>query len=143
VCPSVFTTVTLVQFCVSKYTPFNVTTLIVLQLACKITEVVYPSHPVLIRRLPINRFLLVTQSDYHAKYIHPLLNNSIHIAHLTQLNSIQSFSNIPILLKQFHSSSFLRIILQHHFVLRHTDRSSWVYNDIVMGYGGRPNYRHH
>jgi len=47
-----FTTVTLVQFCVSKSPPYNVTSLIAVQLACKYTEVVNPFHPEVIRRLP-------------------------------------------------------------------------------------------
>ena len=63
-------TVTLVQFCVSKSPPFNVTSLIAVQLACNNTEVVNTLQPELIRRLPINRFLFVTQSECHAKYIH-------------------------------------------------------------------------
>jgi len=77
----IFTTVTMVQFCVSKSPTFNVTSLITVQLASN--NVVFPSHPLLIRRLFINRFLLVTQSKYHAIYIHQLFNKSIHIAHLT------------------------------------------------------------
>jgi len=101
-----FTTFRLVQFSATKSPPFNVTSLITVQLACNNNEVVNTSHPILIRRLPINRFLLVTQSEYHAQYIHPLFNNSIHIAHLTQLNSSQRFSNIPTPLKQFRSSRF-------------------------------------
>jgi len=47
------------QFCVSKSPPFNVTSLITIQLACNNTEVVNPLHPQLIRRLPINRFLFL------------------------------------------------------------------------------------
>ena len=65
-----FTTVTLVQFCVSKSPAFNDIALITVQLDCKNTEVVNPLHPDIIRRLPINRFLFVTQSEYHTKYIH-------------------------------------------------------------------------
>jgi len=122
-----FTTVTLMQFCVSKSPPFNVTSLIAVQLACNNNKVVNTSHQELIRSLPINRFPLVTQSECHAQYIHPLFNNSIHIAHSTQLNSSQTFSNIPTVLKQFHSSRFLRITLQHDFLYRHTVRSSWFY----------------
>ena len=127
-----FTTFTLVQFCVSKSLPFNVTSPITVQLACKSTEVVTTLHPVLIRRLPIDRFLLVTQSVYHAKYINPLFNISIHIAHLTQLNPSQRFSNIPTLLKQFHISRFLRITVKYHFVYRHTVRSSWFYCNTIV-----------
>ena len=40
-----FTTVTLVQFCVSKSPPFNVTSLITVQLSCNNTEVVNTLHP--------------------------------------------------------------------------------------------------
>ena len=61
-----FTTVTLVQFCVSKSPTFNVTLLVAVQLACNNTEVEISLHPVLIRWLSINSFLLVTQSEYHA-----------------------------------------------------------------------------
>jgi hypothetical protein len=39
-------------------------------LTCNNTEVVNTLQPELIRMSPINRFLLVTQSEYHAKYIH-------------------------------------------------------------------------
>jgi hypothetical protein len=67
-----FITVTMVQFCESKSTPFNVTSHITVQMNCNSTEGVNYLHPVLIRRLSINRFLLVTQSEYHAKYIHTL-----------------------------------------------------------------------
>ena len=49
-----FTTVTLVQFCVSKSPPFNVTSLITVQPACNNTEVVNPFHPQSVRRFPIN-----------------------------------------------------------------------------------------
>jgi hypothetical protein len=64
----VFPAVTLLQFCVSKSPPFNVTSLITVQLACNNTEVVNTLHPELIGRLHINRFLSVTQSECHAKY---------------------------------------------------------------------------
>jgi hypothetical protein len=75
------TKVTLGQFCVSKSPPSNFISLITVQLACNNTEVVNSLHPVLIRRLSINRF---TQSEYHAKYIQILIINSVHIAHLPQ-----------------------------------------------------------
>jgi len=65
-----FPAVTLVLFCVSKSPPFNVTSLIAVQLACNSSEVVNILHPCLIRCLHINRFLFVTQSGYHAKYLH-------------------------------------------------------------------------
>jgi len=65
-----FTRVTLVQFCVRKSPPFNVTSLIAVQLACNNTEVVITSHPQLIYSLSINRFLFTTQFEYHAKCIH-------------------------------------------------------------------------
>jgi hypothetical protein len=55
-----FPRVTLVQICVSKSPPFNVTSLITVNLACNNTEVVNTVHPELIRRLLINRFLFVT-----------------------------------------------------------------------------------
>jgi hypothetical protein len=82
-----FKTVTLVQFCVSKSPPFNVTSLIAVQLACNNIEVVNTLHPELIGRLPTNRFLFVTESEYHAKYIHTLFNNStlIGVFNSTQL----------------------------------------------------------
>ena len=108
------------QFCVTKSPTFDVLSLITGQLACNNIEVVNPLHPEFIGRLRINRFLLVTRSEYHAKYIHPLFNNSIHIAHLAQLNSSQSFSNIPTLFKQFHSSHFLPIS-RHYSVTLCTD----------------------
>jgi len=79
----IFTTVTSVQFCVSKSPTLNVTWHITIQQACSNTEVVYSLYRVLICRLSINRFLLVTQSEYHAKYIHQKFNNSFHIAYLT------------------------------------------------------------
>jgi len=74
-----FPAVTLVQFCVSKSPPFNVTSLIGIQLACNNTAVVNTLHPELIGRLHINRFLFLTQSECHAKYIHTLFINSTHI----------------------------------------------------------------
>jgi hypothetical protein len=104
-----FTTVLLVQFCVSKSPPFNVTSLITVKLAGNNTKVVNTLHPYLIRRLPINRYLYVTQSECHTKYIQSLVINTIHIKHLTQPISFHSFSNISPLLKQFHSSRFLPI----------------------------------
>jgi len=76
----IFTRSTMVQFCVSKSPTFNVISLITLQLAC--SNMVCPSHPLLIRRLFIKSFLLVIQSKYHGIYIHTLFNNSIHIVHL-------------------------------------------------------------
>ena len=112
-----FTTVTLVQFCVSKSSPFNVTSLITVQLDCNNTEVENPLHPDLICRLPINRFLLCSQSEWQAKYIHLLFINLIHIAHLTQLISSHSFSNISPLLKQFHSSRFSPIATHYSITL--------------------------
>ena len=63
-----FTTVKLVHFCVNNSRNFNITLLITVQLACKKTEVVNSLHPVLIRRLSINRYLFVTHSEYHAIY---------------------------------------------------------------------------
>jgi len=81
----------MVQFCVSKSLPFNVTSLIEVQLAFNFTEVVNTSHPELIRRLPINRFLLVNQSLCHAKYIHSLFINSIHIALFHSNNLVSQF----------------------------------------------------
>ena len=78
----IFTTVTPVQFCVSKYLLPNVTSHITIQ-PCSKTEVVYTLQRVLIRRFPINRFLLDTQSEYHTKFFHSIFNNSFHIAHLT------------------------------------------------------------
>jgi hypothetical protein len=86
-----FTTVTLVQFCVSKSPPFNVTSLISVQLACNNTEVVNILHPELIGRSPINRFLFVTQSEYHAKYIHTLFINSTHIGVFNSTELILQF----------------------------------------------------
>ena len=79
--------------------------------------VTIPLDPELIRRLPINRFLLLTQSELHAKYISWLFINSIHIAHLTQLISSQSFSNISPLLKKFHSSRFSPIVTHNSMTL--------------------------
>ena len=124
--------VTLVQFCVSKSTPLNFISLFRVQLAYNRNEVVKSLHPVLIRRLSINRLLLVKQSEYHVKYIQPLFNISNHFGHLTQLNSSQSFSNIPTPLNQFHSSRFLRITLQHHFVYRHTVPALLFYCNAIV-----------
>jgi len=76
----IFTRSKMVHFCVNKSPTFNVTSLITVQLAC--SNMVCPSHPLLIRRLSINRFLLVIQSKYHTIYFHTLFNNSISIAHL-------------------------------------------------------------
>jgi len=86
-----FSTVTLVQFCVSKSPPFNVTSLITVQLACNNTEVVNTFPPELIGRLPINRFLFVTQSEYHAKYTHTSFINSIHIGVFNSTELILQF----------------------------------------------------
>jgi hypothetical protein len=47
-----FTTVTLVQFCVSKSPAFNVIFLVTVQLGCNNTEVVNPLHPELIHNSP-------------------------------------------------------------------------------------------
>ena len=94
-----FPAVTLVQFCVSKSPPFNVTSLIGIQLACNNTAVVNTLHPELIGRLHINRFLFLTQSECHAKYIHSLFINSTHIAHIILLISSHTYSNISTLLK--------------------------------------------
>ena len=104
-----FTTVILVQFCVSKSPSFNVTSLIAVQLACNNTEMLKTLHPVLICSLPINRFPFVTQSEYHAKYMHSLLINWSHIVHLNPLNSSHRFRNSSPLFKQLHSSGFLRM----------------------------------
>ena len=87
------------------------------KLACNNTEVVNTLHPDIIRRLPINRFLFVTQSEYHTKYIHIFSINWTHIAHLTQLISSHSFSNISPLLKQFHSSRFSPIATHYSITL--------------------------
>jgi len=102
------------------------------KMPCKITEELNSLHSVLLHRLSISRFLLVTQSEYHTKYIHSLFNNSIHNTYLTQLNSSQSFSNIPTFLNQFHSSRFFRITLQHAFVYRRTVLSSWIYFNAIL-----------
>ena len=112
-----FTTVTLVQFCVSKSPSFNVTSLIAVQLACNNTEMVNPLHPVLICSLLINRFPFVTQSEYHAQYMHSLLINWTHIVHLTPLNTTHTFSNISPLLRQFHSSDFVRMARRYSMTL--------------------------
>jgi len=66
----IITTGMMVQFCVSKSQTFNDTSHITVQLACSNTYVVCPPHQLIIRRMFINRFLLVTQSKYHAIYIH-------------------------------------------------------------------------
>jgi hypothetical protein len=81
-----FTTVTLVQFCGSKYHPLSFISLIAVQLACNHTEVVNHLHA--LRRLSINRILFITHFEYHAKYIHWLFNNSIHIALFNSNNPI-------------------------------------------------------
>jgi len=128
-----FTTVTLVKFCVSKSPPFNVTSLITVQLACNNTEVSNLLHPDFIRNPPTHSNTLpsgsssphsvVIMSECGAKYIHSLFINLIHIAHLTQLISSHSFSNISPLLKQFHSSRFSPIAT-HYSMTVCTDRRS-------------------
>ena len=116
----IFTTDKLVQFCVSKSTHLNFISLVRVQLASNRNDVAKSLHPVLIRRLSINWLLFVTQSEYHVKYIQPLFNSSNNFVHLTQLNSSESFCNVPTILKQFHSTLLLRNTLQHGFVYRHT-----------------------
>ena len=116
-CPSVFTTARLVQFCVSKSPPFNVTSLIAVQLACNSTEVVNVLHPELIRRLPINRFVLVTQSECHVNISTYYTLIQYILRFLTLLTSSRNFSNIPTLLKQFHSSGFLPIARHYSMTL--------------------------
>jgi len=65
----ILTTATLVQFYVSK-SHFKVKLHITVHLACNNTEVVYTLNPVLFHSLPVKSIPLVTQSEYHAKYIH-------------------------------------------------------------------------
>ena len=73
-----FTTVTVLQFCVSKSNPFTVTPRITVKVVCKNAEVLNFLHLMVIRSLSINRFLLVTHSEYHATYLHHnLINQSI------------------------------------------------------------------
>ena len=65
----ILTTATQVQFYIGK-SHFKVKFHITVYLAYNNTEVVYTLHPVLFHSLPVESILLVTQSEYHAKYIH-------------------------------------------------------------------------
>ena len=121
-----FTAVTLVKFCVSKSPPFNVTSLITVQLDCNNTKVVNTLHPELIRSLPtpcnkVSRgssspHSVVTVSECVAKYTHSLFINSTHNAHIALLISSHIYSNISPLLKQFHSSRLLPIITHYSMI---------------------------
>ena len=96
-----FTTITLVQFSVSKSPPFNVSSLITVQLACNITEVVNTLHPEIFRGLPTpcntvstgsySSCSVVTMSECHAKYTQPLFINSIHTARFNSTNLVSKF----------------------------------------------------
>ena len=133
-----FTTVTLVQFCVSKSPLCNVTSLIAVQLACNNTEVVINSHPQLIYSLSINRNLFTTQFEYHAKCIHRLFISSTHIALFNSNNLVSHFQQHFPSVQAVSQLTFLANLktLQHECVYRHTILPSWIYNDTILHYLG-------
>ena len=104
-----FTTVTLLQFCVSKSTPCNVTSLITVQLACINTEVVNPFHPQSIRSLPINSPYPsyspnVTQSQCHSPNIKQSQCHTVPIRHTVPMSHSPNVTqSLSVTQSQYHT----------------------------------------
>ena len=102
------------QFYVSKSPPFNVTSVITVQLVCSNTQAVNPFHPQSIREFPIN-------SSYPSHSPNVTHNISTHYPSIQSIlhSSTQLISshNISPLFKQFHSPRFLSIATHYNITL--------------------------